>query len=162
MLQPRSVQQKTFKLKKILIPLDSESIHDDSLPFAKKLALAYKAELHLLTVIPTLGTLPGEQAAAGNLMPTTAAAALDLKEEVAKEHLQTHLDELCRAGFEANAEVARGDPARTIAASGKRVGADLILLSTHRKAGMDAFWARSVAPNVARRTRIPLLLVPLG
>ena len=41
------------------------------------------------------------------------------------------------------------------------LGSDLILLSTHRKAGLDAFWARSVAANVARRTKIPLLLLPL-
>jgi nucleotide-binding universal stress UspA family protein len=43
----------------------------------------------------------------------------------------------------------------------ERSEADLIVLSTHRRSGMDAFWARSVAPNVARRTRIPILLIPL-
>jgi hypothetical protein len=35
------------------------------------------------------------------------------------------------------------------------------VLSTHRRAGMGAFWARSVAPNVANRSNLPLLLIPL-
>ncbi len=48
-----------------------------------------------------------------------------------------------------------------ISKAGDRVKADLIVLSTHGKAGVGAFWARSVAPHVARRTTIPLLLIPL-
>jgi len=38
---------------------------------------------------------------------------------------------------------------------------DLVLLSTHRKAGIDALWARSVAPNVVWRTRTPILFIPM-
>ena len=37
----------------------------------------------------------------------------------------------------------------------------LILLTTHRKAGTAAFWARSIAPNVVRRARVPMLLIRL-
>jgi nucleotide-binding universal stress UspA family protein len=95
------------------------------------------------------------------MLPATATAFLDLQEETAKEHLQSHLDEFLEAGYNVNAEIARGDPAEVIVATAARVEADLILLSTHRKAGMDAFWARSVAPNVVKKTHIPLLLVPL-
>jgi len=38
---------------------------------------------------------------------------------------------------------------------------DLIILATHGKKGMDAFWAGSVAPQIVARTRRPLLLVPV-
>ncbi|MCJ7723225.1 MAG: universal stress protein, partial [Anaerolineales bacterium] len=65
------------------------------------------------------------------------------------------------AGFNASAEIVRGDPAQTIVDVSRRINTDLIVLSTHRRVGMDAFWARSVAPNVVRRTHIPILLVPL-
>ena len=37
----------------------------------------------------------------------------------------------------------------------------MMILSTHRKAGLGAFWARSVAPKVAQKTKTPLLLIPL-
>lgn len=161
LLQPMTSERKPFKLRRILLPLDSESLHDNSLPMAKYLAKAYDAELYLLCVIPTFSTLAGEQAAASNILPATTNALLDIKEEHAKEHMQEHLNELIKEGFRTSAEIARGDPAQTIVNVAERSKADLIMLSTHRKAGIDAFWAHSVAPNVVRRTRIPMLLIPL-
>jgi nucleotide-binding universal stress UspA family protein len=151
----------SFQLKKIFVPLDSESIHDDSLPLSEELAKAFEAELYLLSVIPTFGTLSGTQAATGSLLPGATAALLDIKEENAKEHLQEHLNTLHAAGLRATAEVARGDPATVIVKTAERTRSDLIVLSTHRKAGMDAFWARSVAPNVANHSSLPLLLIPM-
>jgi nucleotide-binding universal stress UspA family protein len=162
LLQPMTSQQKPFTLRRILLPLDSESVHDDSLPIAKTLAKAYNAELHLLCVIPTFSTLRGDEAATSTILPATTNALLDIKEEHAKEHLQGHLNELIGDGLHTSAEIARGDPAQTIVNVAERSKMDLIVLSTHRRAGIDAFWARSVAPNVARRTRIPLLLIPLS
>jgi len=161
LLQPMTSQQKPFTLRRILLPLDSESVHDDSLPITKILAKAYNAELHLLCVIPTFSTLRGDEAATSTILPATTNALLDIKEEHAKEHLQGHLNELIGEGFHTSAEIARGDPAQTIVDVAEDSKADLIVLSTHRRAGIDAFWARSVAPNVARRTRIPLLFIPL-
>ena len=151
-----------FELRHILIPLDNESTHDAVLPMAMDLARAYKAELDLLCVIPTLGTLSGEHAAAGSLLPTTTAAYLDMTEEIAREHFQRHLDDLKREKISATAEIARGDPAAVIARVAERLAADLILLGTHGRAGLDAFWNRSVAANVARRTKIALLLIPIS
>ena len=161
LLQPMTSQRKPFTLRRILLPLDSESVHDDGLPIAKTLAKAYDAELHLLCVIPTFSTLRGDEAATSTILPATTSALLDIKEDHAKEHLQGHLNELIGEGLHTSAEIGRGDPAQTIVNVAERSKTDLIVLSTHRRAGMDAFWARSVAPNVARRTRIPLLLIPL-
>ena len=161
LLQPMTSERKPFNLRRILLPLDSESVHDDSLPIAKMLARAYDAELHLLCIIPTFSTLRGDEAATSTILPATTNALLDIKEEQAKEHLQGHLNELIGEGFHTSAEIARGDPSQTIVNVAERSKADLIVLSTHRRAGIDAFWARSVSPHVARRTRIPLLLIPL-
>jgi nucleotide-binding universal stress UspA family protein len=161
MLQPEKPSDAPFQLKKILVPLDDKSIHDQSLLYARDLAGLYQAEIYMLTVIPTLGTLPGEEAATGSLLPSTTAAMLDIEQETAREHIRTHLDELRQSGFDAKAEVARGDTAATITETANRTGADLIILSTHRRAGLGAFWERSVTPMVARKTKIPLLLIPL-
>jgi nucleotide-binding universal stress UspA family protein len=161
LLQPQQAESRPFALHRFLVPLDSESIHDESLHYAQELAKAYNAELYLLTVIPTYGKLTGEKAAVSSMLPATAAALLDIQEETAKEHLQTHLDEFLEAGFDVNAEIGRGDPAEVIVATAENIKADLILLSTHRKSGMNAFWARSVAPKVTGKTHIPILFVPL-
>jgi nucleotide-binding universal stress UspA family protein len=59
------------------------------------------------------------------------------------------------------AEVYRGDPAGAIARTAQRVQSDLIVMGTHGKSGMDAFWSGSVAAQVCSRSRVPLLLVPV-
>jgi len=151
-----------FKLEKILIPLDPDSGHDISFPYAESLAKAFKAEIHLLSVIPTFGTLAGEQAAAGTLMPVTAQAFLDMKEENARQHLEEHTTALKAKGLSASMEIARGDPASLITKIAESSSVDLIILATHRRKGMGAFWARSVAPKVAQKTKLPLLLIPLS
>ncbi len=151
-----------FKLKRILVPLDNESRHDRAIPIASQLAKAYKAQLDLLCVVPTLGTLSGEQAASGNLMPATTTAYLDIAEEIAQEHFQSHLDEFSNAGISATAEIARGDPVTVIAKTAEKNGENLIIFGTHGRVGLDAFWNRSVTAGVARRTQIPLLLIPLS
>lgn len=151
-----------FKLEHILVPLDNESIHDAVLPVAVDLAKAYRAELDLLTVIPTLTTLSGEQAAAGTLMPATATAYLDISEENAREHFEEHLKAFKKMKVSAQAEIARGDPAPVITKLAEARPADLIIFGTHGRVGMDAFWNRSVAATVAHRSSIPILLIPLG
>jgi nucleotide-binding universal stress UspA family protein len=150
-----------FNLRHILVPLDNESLHDKALPVAEELANAFGAQLDLICVIPTLGTLSGEQAASGNFLPAATAAYLDIAEETAQEHFQTHLDEFQKIDLPASAKIARGDPARVIFNTAMKTGADLILFGTHGHAGLDAFWNRSVAASVARRTLVPILLVPL-
>jgi nucleotide-binding universal stress UspA family protein len=162
LLQPKIAESRPFALRRILVPLDSESMHDTSLPYAELLAKAYGAEIDLLTVVPTYATLTGQKAAASSMLPATATALLEIKEQAAKAHLQNHCDELLRAGCTAKAQIARGGAATMIVKTAKKLGADLIVLSTHRKAGIDAFWAHSVTPNVVRKTQIPLLLLPLS
>jgi nucleotide-binding universal stress UspA family protein len=152
---------RPFRPKRILVPLDPESVHDDSLPPAEELARACKAELVMLGVIPTYSTLSGEQAATGSLMPGTTQAVLDLREEHARADLSQHLDALKARGIASSAAVVRGDPAAMIIKTAERSGVGLIVLSTHRKAGLDAFWSKSVAPKVGQGTRLPVLLLPL-
>ena len=161
LIKPGIDAATSFKLDKIIVPLDSGPVHDDSLPVTQELASAYGSNIHLLTVIPTFTTVAGEAAAAGTLLPATTSALLDIEVENAEEDLRAHLSELKQGGFRASAEVARGDPATQILNISEKLNADLIALTTHRKAGAAAFWARSVAPNVARRARVPILLIPL-
>jgi nucleotide-binding universal stress UspA family protein len=162
LLQPMTSHQIVFHPGKILLPIDNESLHDESLPIAEDLASAYDADLSLLCVIPTLTTLHDEAAATGSALPATTKAILNINEDDAKQHLQEHMNDLIRAGFRTSAEVARGDPAQTIIHVAERIQANLIVLSTHRRAGLKAFWAHSVAPDVVRRTHIPLLLITLA
>jgi nucleotide-binding universal stress UspA family protein len=119
--------------------LDNESVHDKALSIAEELAKAYGAELNMLCVIPTLGTLSGEQAAVSNMLPATATAYLDIAEEIALDHFQGHLNAFKKKGLPATAEIARGDPAPVIVKTAEKINADLIIFGTHGHAGLEAF-----------------------
>ncbi len=154
--------QPTPYFNRILLAMDGKTEHERGLEVVGEMAKKLNARLHLLTVIETLGTLGGKEAATGRLLPSATAAMLDLAEEGACEHLQTHLDDFAGQGVDVSAEVLRGDPAQVIAQSAKEEGDRLIVLGTHGKAGMGAFWHGSVAPRVLAQTHIPLLLIPVG
>jgi nucleotide-binding universal stress UspA family protein len=94
-------------------------------------------------------------------LPSTTNAILELAQEDAVAYLRDKRDQLKAEGLTVSAEVARGDPTAAIVTTAERIGADLIVLGTHGKAGWDAFWAGSVTPKIADRTRRHLLLVPV-
>jgi nucleotide-binding universal stress UspA family protein len=150
-----------FIITRVLVPLDGTASHEQGLPLAVELARACAATVHLVLVVPTVGTLSGHQAATGMLLPRATEAVLELVQQDAAEYLQRHLIQLEAQGISGRAEVCRGDPTGAIVATAKRAGVDLIVLGTHGKVGTDAFWSGSVAPKVSNRSRLPLLLVPL-
>ncbi len=158
---PQGAAPPAFSCRTLMVPLDGDPAHEQVLPIAAALAACCAARLHLLMVIPTLDTLSGEKAAAAMLMPQTMNALLELNQQNADEYLRGHLPPLHGAGLTATSEVVRGDPATGIMEAAKRAAADVIVLGTHRKAGLGAFWAGSVAPKVAGRSTLPLLLMPL-
>jgi nucleotide-binding universal stress UspA family protein len=150
-----------FACRQVLAPLDGKPDHEQGLALAASLAQACEAVLHLVMVVPTLHTLAGERAATATLLPGATSALLDMTVLDAGEYLSHHATRLRAAGLSVLAEVYRGDPVTTIIHTARRVEADLIVLGTHGKAGMEAFWSGSVASKIAGRSSIPLLLVPV-
>ena len=151
----------TFSCNRMLVALDGNPEHEEGLKVAASLAKIGGAELCLIMAVHTFNTLSGEQAATAKLLPGATHALLDLAEKDAKEYLHRHVTALRAAGFTATADVRRGDPVSVILDAAKRTKADLIVLATHGKTAMDAFWSGSATPNVASRSAIPLLLVPV-
>jgi len=162
LIQPSiSDKDKTFNCKRILVPLDGNPDHEQALPLVAELAQACSSSIHLVMVVPTLGTLSGEKAATARLLPGATSALLDLTQEGAEKYLQQHISELRDQEIGITTEVARGDPITAIVRTQTKMNVDLIALGTHGKTGTDAFWSGSLTPKIASRTDIPLLLVPV-
>jgi nucleotide-binding universal stress UspA family protein len=68
---------------------------------------------------------------------------------------------LAKTGLSVTAEVGRGDPTAVILETAARSQADVIVLGTHGRSGLDAFWSASVAPRIAQKAHVPVLLVPI-
>ncbi|MGC9197243.1 MAG: universal stress protein, partial [Syntrophobacteraceae bacterium] len=71
------------------------------------------------------------------------------------------IESLRAGGISVSAGVGRGEPVSVIVDCLKKTGADLIVMATHGKTGMDAFWSGSTTPNLSARATVPLLLVPV-
>ena len=151
----------SFSCDKILLPHDGVPAHDPALQSGMELASLANAELKLVMVIPTAGTLKGSQAAIGQMLPRSTRAMLELAQQEGIEHLRKDAEELSGKGLKAHFEVLRGDPASCIIQAGREFAADVIVLGTHGKSGVKAFWDGSVAARVAAKSKSSLLFVPV-
>jgi nucleotide-binding universal stress UspA family protein len=142
--------------------MDNDPEHAQALPVSKDLARACGATLHLAAVIPDLATLSGDKAVARRMLPGTTSRLLELARQDAENYFRGLEQGLRQEGFEASAHVLRGDPASVIVEAAVQARIDLIVLGTHGKTGMDAFWSGSVAHKICGQSRVPLLLIPVG
>jgi nucleotide-binding universal stress UspA family protein len=150
-----------FHCKHLLVPLDGNPEHEYGLRAAEELAAACDSSMHLMMVVHTPSTLPGERAATHIFMPRASAAALDLKEEEGRQYLQEQKNQLQKKISTVSFETLRGDPTKTIVTAAQHSHADLIVMGTHGKTQTESFWSGSVTPRVMARTHLPMLLVPI-
>lgn len=150
-----------FSCNSLLVPLDGDAEHAQALPVSKELAKACGAIIHLAVVIPGFGELSGQRAVTSRFLPGTTSKILEISVWKAEEYIQSQLDELRNQGFEADARVMRGNPAAVIDEAAREFHADLIVMTTHGKSGMDAFWSGSVTHKISVRSSTPLLLIPV-
>jgi nucleotide-binding universal stress UspA family protein len=145
----------------VLTPLDGALDHEQALPVAKILAKACQATICLAMVVPRFVSLSGQMTVTSRFLPGTVSTMLELSVQSAEGYLKDLSDMLKSEGFTASAQVRRGDPANSIVAIARELQADVIILATHGKSGMAAFWAGSVAHKVCSQSRIPILLIPV-
>ena len=146
----------------ILVPITGDPGDEKGLPMATEIAQTFHCRLHLLMVVPKLLNLSGPKAATSLILPGATRLNLEMESEGAQMYLNQRAAELNRQGVLTDYESSRGDPARAIIASARRLSADFVVMGTHGRAGADAFWAGSVAARVVARIQAPLMLVPLG
>lgn len=155
------MSSEPFACRRLLVPLDGNPDHEQGLALAGELAKSCGTAIHLLMIIRTFSELEGPDKVKAKLLPGTISKVLDYAEDEAETYLQR-----CMAGLQAKehvvtAEVSRGRPAETIEAIASKMQIDLIVLATHGKTGLDAFWSGSLTPLVLNRSKVPMLLVPV-
>ena len=153
--------QKIPVIGRIMVALDGDPEHAQSLVTAADFAKGLKCSLDLVTVVPTLDTLTAENAATGKFLPATTSAVLDMSVEMVADELVDQANQLRREGLEVRVWVERGDPIQKLIETASRTLADVLVLGTHGKSGMDAFWSGSVAPKLAGRIHVPILYIPV-
>ncbi|HLV81659.1 MAG TPA: universal stress protein, partial [Chthonomonadaceae bacterium] len=149
MVQPgRDGGAPPFAPRSILVPLDGKHKYVPAVSVAAALAQAFSAALHLTLVVPTLGTLPKEQAGTGLLLPTTMRAILDLDEREAQAYLDRIAAESRSQGLTVATEVMRGETVQELLQYAERLQPDLMVMASHGKAGLNASLTGSVASRL--------------
>jgi nucleotide-binding universal stress UspA family protein len=159
LIHTASLQQRAFECQTILVPLDSSALYETALRVASEIAQVSGATLQLVVVVPTVDALSPERSATGTILPSSTRAVLDLAEYGARQYLDEKLKMLRQQNISVEGHVARGDVVTKILEQSEAVRADLIVMATHGRAGLDAFWSGSIAPRVVSRATVPVLLL---
>lgn len=144
------------RMHDIIVSLDLSSSALPVLHCAERLARALAAKLWLIHVGPPepdfVGYDPGPQSVRDGV-------AHSLREE--HRELQQLADGLRASGIEATALLPRGPTAETILAEAERLEADLVVMGSHGRGALYRALLGSVSEGVLRRTRVPVLVVPV-
>lgn len=145
-----------IEIKRILCPVDYSAHSRRAADYACAIARWYGATvtgLHVLEPIPSL--LPPR--ASDGLYPPFAFTQEDLKQ------FQTRLETFMRDGAAARpveALVVEGGVSMEIVRIAREIAADLIVMGTHGRSGVDRLLLGSTTEKLLRKTPCPLLTVP--
>jgi len=140
---------------RILVPTDGSSGVERALCHALDLAKRHGATVHAIYVVDSAGysSLPMETSWEGisDMLRDEGEAALDRVRELADER-DVPLD----------TDIVDGSPSREIVRVAEDDGADLIVMGTHGRGGLDRLLLGSVAERVVRSAPVPVLTVRVG
>lgn len=163
-----------MSFKHLLVPTDFSEPANNALRYASEEAALHHAKVTLLHVLPTdtrtdVHYVTGEPGPEGGLDPAAGGrvggSALLSQPEVVRrdrsEEALTRLRDLAANAFRGpcEVEVAMGHPAETIARVAQERSADLIVMSTHGRTGLQHVVLGSVAEKVVRLAPCPVLTV---
>jgi nucleotide-binding universal stress UspA family protein len=139
--------------RSIVVPLDGSPYAERAVPFAARLAGAGgKIVLTRAAFEPMVVT----NASAARI----AAARQEAAVADAEQHLAAIAEKTRTQGIEVTARVESRYPATVVLETTDEFGADLIVMATHSRAAPLRAVLGSVAEEVLRAARVPVLLIP--
>ena len=140
-------------LKKILVPIDTSPLSELAAWRAAALARTTGATVRLIHVYePPFPAFDG-----GHVLYANFLAADRAQHE---RQLRRIVAEVTRRfGCPCEFVMLTGAPAEVIAKHARDEGADLIVMSTHGRTGMNRAWFGSVADSTVRHSSVPVLMV---
>ena len=135
----------------ILVPVDFSAPSDQALAYAITMAQKFQARMTLLHVI---------------YMPPLAGADLAMQmsaiEEAAQQATDACLQQVRDAGLLGEKIICQGVPWQEIVEKAEDIGADLIIIGTHGRTGLQHVLLGSVAEKVVRMAPCAVLVTRLS
>jgi nucleotide-binding universal stress UspA family protein len=132
----------------ILVPTDGSAQSDAALDHAVALARHHDATVHLLYVADTNR----------DSLTTQGGEVVDALEQEGDRVVSEALDRV-EAGISVVDTVLTGDPVETILDYADSVGADLVVMGTQGRRGLDRYLLGSTTERVVRLSSVPVLTI---
>ncbi|MCY4513725.1 MAG: universal stress protein [Candidatus Tectomicrobia bacterium] len=138
-----------MKCQHLLVPIDFSQDSEHAVDSAVGLAQQFQARVTLLHVVYV------PEAAEVNL-----AAYMDKIRSEADQSMASRLKRVQDAGIDAEALTVIGPPSQRIVDTARDRHADLIVMGTHGRTGLQHMLIGSVAERVVRLAPCPVMVVP--
>jgi len=155
--------------KRILVPLDGSRFSSSALRYAIGIAQRFNAQIILIEAVKpvTPSAVPAEAEATTVPVVTEVAvqaARLEEKRSVTKtkRYLQRKVRDVTKRGIKCSYRIEMENPAESILKTCRKEGVKLIIMSTHGKGGLKRAILGSVADEVTRKSRVPVMLIRQG
>jgi nucleotide-binding universal stress UspA family protein len=134
----------------ILVPTDGSAAVVEAVERAVDLAERYDATVHALYVVDST---------AYSTLDTSTSVVVDALEDEGETAVGYIAEQAEAAGVPVETAVVHGTPHRTILDHAEEIGADLIVMGTHGRRGVDRFLLGSVTEKVVRTAPVPVMTV---
>ena len=156
-MKKRSGAPEPLRIRSVMVPLDGSPLAEQALPWA--IAIARKARARLrLAMVHRLTLLP----------PLADTVGLYTKVELAvrksqRDYLHGTAGRVkAEAAIQVATAILEGEPAPALAGYARETGADLVVMTTHGRGGLERAWLGSVADELMRTLGIPMLVIRPG
>ncbi len=160
-----------MEIKKIVIGIDNSNYAEHAASYGFNLARTFGAAVGLVhimepSVAPPMGTDTTTLNLTGLGVPLDSMTSPEMMEVIkaedsAHQSILNHTIERFGEGMQVTQLTDYGSTADGIIHCSQEFGADLIVIGTHSRTGLDRFLMGSVAEKVIRESLIPVLVVPM-
>jgi nucleotide-binding universal stress UspA family protein len=152
-------------IKRVLIGIDDSKFAEHAAEYGFDIAHKFKAAVGLVNIVEPIiipQTLSGTDTLTGMSATDTSIEEMEIL-DVRRSQSKSIIDQAIEK-FAGDIQVTQfheyGSTADGIINCSKEFGADLIVIGTHSRTGLDRLLMGSVAEHVVRHSEIPVLVVP--
>ena len=145
--------------KQIIVPLDGSPLAESALPQARELARLAGSRILQVRIVD-FTSLENAGAAGMALEYVPKDDVLDVEQEEAETYLESIAAGLRAEGLTTSSEVYRGPVSRVL--SQVASADDVIVMASHGRGGLTRWFLGSVAEDLIRQAKAPVLLVRAG
>jgi nucleotide-binding universal stress UspA family protein len=150
-----------FPLDKILVCTDDSPASQGAVRTALDLTRACGGRVFLLYALEFFPYFEYPQPDALGITPVAGRDLLELREQVAREHLENWRQEAAQQGLELESRLQTGSPAYTeILGAAEDIQPDLIIMGRRGKSGLERLLVGSVTARVIGHTSHKVLVAP--